>query len=152
PRHRGAVVRGDRAGARHSGRDGAVAHQPRPVDAEAQTLSAATERDCTMKCAAARRLFGAYWDDETTQAEREWLEAHFAACPGCRAEYEGLARTLEWTGSLPRIEPAADLAERTLVRARRASPATERLSAGGGPGVPATEAEAPTLLVRALVT
>ena len=29
-----------------------------------------------MKCGQARRLFGAYWDDEITQAEREWLEAH----------------------------------------------------------------------------
>ena len=105
-----------------------------------------------MKCAAARRLFGAYWDDETTQAEREWLEAHFAACPACRAEYEGLARTLEWTGSLPRIEPAADLAERTLVRARRASPATDRISAGGVQWVPATAAAALLLIVGTLVS
>ena len=27
-----------------------------------------------MKHHEAQRLFGAYWDDETTQAEREWLE------------------------------------------------------------------------------
>ena len=30
-----------------------------------------------MKCSKARRWFGAYWDDEITQAERELLEAHF---------------------------------------------------------------------------
>ncbi len=38
-----------------------------------------------MNCDRARRLFGAAWDDELTQAEREWLDAHFAACAGCRA-------------------------------------------------------------------
>ena len=27
-----------------------------------------------MNCDDARRLFGAYWDDELTLAEREWLE------------------------------------------------------------------------------
>ena len=105
-----------------------------------------------MRCAAARRLFGAYWDDETTQAEREWLEAHFAACPTCRAEYEALVRTLEWTGSLPRIEPAPDLAERTLVRARRASPATDKVPAGGIQWVPVTAAGALLLVLATLVS
>ena len=27
-----------------------------------------------MSCKRARNLFAAYWDDEATQAEREWLE------------------------------------------------------------------------------
>ena len=30
------------------------------------------------RCDQARRLFGAYWDDEVTQAEREWLESHLS--------------------------------------------------------------------------
>ena len=55
-------------------------------------------------CNQARKMFGAYWDDETTQAEREWLETHFTACAKCRAEYDHLARTLEMAGSLPRID------------------------------------------------
>ena len=57
-----------------------------------------------MKCGHARRLFGAYWDDEITQAEREWLEAHFASCATCRGEYGELARTVDLLGELPRVE------------------------------------------------
>ena len=80
-----------------------------------------------MKCTEARRHFGAYWDDELTQAEREWLEAHFAACDACRAEYEALAQTLEAVSSLPRVEVTPGLAGRALARARRASPTPDRL-------------------------
>ena len=32
-----------------------------------------------MNCTHARKLFATFWDDETTQAEREWLESHFTA-------------------------------------------------------------------------
>jgi anti-sigma factor RsiW len=91
-----------------------------------------------MKCTHARRLFPAFWDDETTQAEREWLEAHFAACPDCRREYESYARTLELVGSLPRIEPSPDLAERALARARRAETAPDRLPVSQPQWVPIT--------------
>ena len=56
------------------------------------------------RCDQARRLFGAFWDDEVTQAEREWLDTHFTACPGCRTEYDQFARTVETIGSLPRTE------------------------------------------------
>jgi anti-sigma factor RsiW len=80
-----------------------------------------------MRCRQAKRLYGSYWDDEITQAEREWLEAHFAACAPCRAEYETFARSLELLGTLPRIEPSPDLAERALARARRASTAPDRI-------------------------
>ena len=57
-----------------------------------------------MNCGDARRLFGAYWDDEITLAERDWLESHFASCAGCRSEYETWARAIELVGSLPRAE------------------------------------------------
>jgi anti-sigma factor RsiW len=83
-----------------------------------------------MKCNHARKLFAAFWDDETTQAEREWLESHFSTCAKCRGEYEAYARTLELLGSLPRIEAAPDLAERALARARRAETAPDRLPVG----------------------
>lgn len=73
-------------------------------------------------CGKARGLFGAYWDDETTRAEREWLDAHFTACAGCRAEYEALARTLSAVAALPREDAAPDLAARSLAAARRAAP------------------------------
>jgi hypothetical protein len=67
-------------------------------------------------------MFGSYWDDETTRGEREWLDAHFAGCAGCRAEYESLARTLAAVASLPRAEAAPDLAQRALAAARRSEP------------------------------
>jgi len=80
------------------------------------------------RCDQARRLFGAYWDDEVTQAEREWLESHLAGCPACRQQYEQFARTLETAGSLPRIDVAADLPERALVAARRATTVPDRIA------------------------
>lgn len=81
------------------------------------------------RCDQARRLFGAYWDDEVTQAEREWLESHLAGCPGCRQQYEQFARTLETVGSLPRTDTATDLPERALVAARRAAAIPDRIAA-----------------------
>ncbi len=77
------------------------------------------------RCARARDLFGPYWDDETTRAEREWLDAHFATCAHCRADYEELARTLAAVATLPREEAAPDLAARALAAARQASPARD---------------------------
>ena len=81
------------------------------------------------RCDQAGRLFGAYWDDEVTQAEREWLEAHLAGCPACRQQYEKLARTLETVGSLPRADVAADLPDRALAAARRATAVPDRIAA-----------------------
>jgi len=98
------------------------------------------------RCDQARRLFGAYWDDEVTQAEREWLEAHFTACPACRREYELLARTLEVVGSLPRAELAQDLPERALAAARRAAAVPDRIAVA-----PATPRWVPVTAVAALL-
>ena len=78
-------------------------------------------------CSKARRWFGAYWDDEITQAEREWLEGHLADCEACRVEYDELAHALESVASLPRQEAALDFVERTLARARRAAPVSDHL-------------------------
>jgi len=82
-----------------------------------------------MNCRQAQNLFGAYWDDELTQAEREWLEAHFAACAACRTAYEDLGRTLELVGGFPRADVAPDFAERALARARRAAAEPDRVPA-----------------------
>jgi len=89
-----------------------------------------------MRCDRARRLFGACWDDELTLAERECLEAHFASCESCRAEYDGLSRALELAGGLPRIEASADLVERVLARTRRASAAPDRVGEAAGRTAP----------------
>ena len=91
-----------------------------------------------MNCSQSRSLFGAYWDDELTQAEREWLEAHFAACDTCRGEYERFARTLELVGGLPRVESAPDLPERVLARVRRSAPVRDRLPVGAPAWIPVT--------------
>jgi hypothetical protein len=104
-----------------------------------------------MNCTHARRLFAAFWDDETTQAEREWLEGHFASCPTCRREYEQYARTLEVLGSLPRIEAAPDLAERALQRARRAETAPDRLPQLRPQWVPITAGVAAAVLLTLTV-
>jgi anti-sigma factor RsiW len=73
-----------------------------------------------MRCDRIRGLFGAYWDDEITQAEREWVESHFAACTPCRDEYESFSRSIELVSSLPREEASPDLVERVMARVRRA--------------------------------
>lgn len=80
-----------------------------------------------MNCGHARSLFGSYWDDEITVAERDWLESHFTSCERCRLEYEAFARSIELVSSLPRVEVQQGLAERALQRARRATPAPDRL-------------------------
>ena len=104
-----------------------------------------------MNCRQARRLFGPYWDDETTQAEREWLESHLGSCATCRQAYEDFTRSLELVGSLPRIEPAPDLVERVLSRARRATPVPDRYPALARPWVPVTAAVVVLLLAVPLV-
>ena len=104
-----------------------------------------------MKCGHARRLFGAYWDDETTQAEREWLESHLASCSPCRHEYEKFSRAIELVSSLPRVEPAPDLLERVMSRRRRAAPAPDRFPAPTPRWVPITAAAALLGLAASLV-
>ncbi|MBI1799384.1 MAG: zf-HC2 domain-containing protein [Candidatus Eisenbacteria bacterium] len=105
-----------------------------------------------MRCDRVRGLFGACWDDEITQAEREGIDAHFASCETCRAEYETYSRTLELIGSLPRAEASPDLAERVMARARRAAPVADRLPVRRVTWVPVTAAAAlAALLVAAIV-
>lgn len=104
-----------------------------------------------MNCAGARRLFGAYWDDEITLAERDWLESHFTSCDGCRLEYEQFARSIELVGSLPRVEVSPDMAERALARARRATVAADRLPQGTPRWIPIT-ATAALLAIAATMT
>jgi len=105
-----------------------------------------------MKCAQVRELFGAYWDDEITQAERESLESHFSTCAACREEYEQYSRTLELLGSLPREEASPDLLERVLARTRRATPATDRLPVRGIVWKPLTAAAAVVVLAMATLS
>jgi anti-sigma factor RsiW len=78
-------------------------------------------------CREARILFDAYWDDEASQAEREWLESHWTACARCRREYDERARVLEQLAALPRVEAPADFVERAVLRARRASVEPDRV-------------------------
>lgn len=103
-----------------------------------------------MNCHAARHLFGGYWDDELTRAERERLEAHFMACPACRVSYEDLTRTLDALGSLPRPDVSVEFADRVLARTRLALPAPEETRSRSARLVPVTAA-AGMLAVLAVV-
>ncbi len=68
-------------------------------------------------------LFSAYVDGELADDARRAVEAHVAACPGCRAELDGLRRVASRLRSLERAAPPPVLAEqvarRVAVAARR---------------------------------
>ena len=106
-----------------------------------------------MICDRARRLFGACWDDELTQAERDGLEGHLASCPRCRTEYDEFSRALELTASLPRAEASADFMDRVLARSHRATTAPDFVRESGVRWVPvaAVAAAAGAALVVAVV-
>ena len=104
-----------------------------------------------MKCAQARKLFGACWDDEITQAEREWLDSHLNTCDSCRVEYDEFAQSIDLVASLPRVEAAPGLVERALASARRVAPAADRLPETNRQWVPVTAGAAAAVLVFTLV-
>ena len=78
-------------------------------------------------CHTAEGLFGAYWDDEATAAEREWLESHFKTCQQCHAEYERFALTLGAVSELPRLEARPDFTQRVMAAARAATPVADSI-------------------------
>jgi anti-sigma factor RsiW len=104
-----------------------------------------------MICDRARRLFGACWDDELTQAERDGFESHLASCPRCRTAYDEFSRALELMASLPRIEASADLMDRVLARSRRTPTAPDILRESGARWVPVALTAAGAALVVAAV-
>ena len=104
-----------------------------------------------MNCRQAKNLFSAYWDDEITQGEREWLESHFSSCAVCRREYEQLARTLEAVSDLPRVEVSSGFAERALAAAKRRSPAADRMPVTVRRWVPVTATAVLLAIVAAMV-
>jgi len=104
-----------------------------------------------MICNRARQLFGACWDDELTQAEREGLEGHLASCPSCRAEYDAFSRALELTASLPRVEASADFVDRVLARSRRATIAPDFVPEAARRWAPAAVAAVGAVLVVAVM-
>ena len=105
-----------------------------------------------MNCGHARGLFSAYWDDEITQAEREWLESHFASCEGCRSAYESFSRPIEALASLPRVEAEPGFSDRVLARVRHVGSAPDRLPRPVTPvWVPVTAAAALMLLAGTYV-
>jgi anti-sigma factor RsiW len=104
-----------------------------------------------MNCRLARNLFGAYWDDELTQAEREWLESHFTSCSECRREYEDFSRTVDLVGQMPRVEVAPDFADNVLAQARRRSPSADRIPVAVPRWIPITAAAALVAVLGAMV-
>ncbi len=104
-------------------------------------------------CHQAGGLFGAYWDGETTVAEREWLESHFKSCTACHEGYEQFAATLVAVSELPRHEPRPDFTQRVLVAAREASAVADRIRVVPGRAVRwAPLAAAAALLLVAAVS
>ncbi len=102
-------------------------------------------------CTRAHDLFGAFWDDEITRAERDWLEGHFRDCASCRAEYDTYSRALGLVQELPRAEAAPDLAERALAEAKRRAPEPDRIFVRETPRwAPVAAAAAVLLAVLAL--
>ena len=61
-------------------------------------------------------LFSAYVDGELAAEERRAVEDHLAACPGCRAELDGLRRVASRLRSLERSAPPPLLADRVARR------------------------------------
>jgi hypothetical protein len=104
-----------------------------------------------MNCGRVRGLFGAYWDDEITQAEREWMDAHFTSCTACREQYDEFAHTLELVATLPREEATAGFVDRVVTRARRASEVPDRLPNPNPRWVPVAAGVALGVLVLAAV-
>jgi anti-sigma factor RsiW len=104
-----------------------------------------------MNCDRARRLFGACWDDELTQAERDGLEGHLGSCPRCRAEYDEFSLALEVTASLPRIEASAGFMDRVVARARRSTAAPDIVGTTGVRWVPIAAAAAAVLVVAVVL-
>jgi predicted anti-sigma-YlaC factor YlaD len=76
-----------------------------------------------MKCSKCKRLVSAYLDRELGEAVAREVEAHLAACTGCRAEADAIRRTLNLLEDWQPIEPRLGLdalRERLKQRARPA--------------------------------
>lgn len=69
-------------------------------------------------------LLSAYLDRELPAREAVRVEDHLAACPGCRADLDGLARVVGALGRLERTAPPSTLAQHVARRValERASP------------------------------
>jgi hypothetical protein len=61
-------------------------------------------------------LLSAYVDGELAAEERRAVEDHLAACPGCRAELDGMRRVASRLRSLERAAPPPLLADRVARR------------------------------------
>jgi anti-sigma factor RsiW len=59
-------------------------------------------------------------DGELGPEERAGLEAHLAACPACRRDYEALTRALAAFEAAPRLEPSPTFAAGVMRRVRLA--------------------------------
>jgi hypothetical protein len=67
-----------------------------------------------MTCDHARAMFSELADQAVPDAERAACEAHLAACPDCRREWETLQRMLALLRGMPRLRAPAGFAARVL--------------------------------------
>jgi len=79
-----------------------------------------------MSCERIEDLLVAFADGELAPAERVTVEAHLAACPGCRGLLDALASAAPAFASFPEVEPGPELRRRLLaIPSRR--PAVRRV-------------------------
>jgi hypothetical protein len=98
-----------------------------------------------MSCDAIRDLLSAFLDGEADASERRLVEEHLSACAACRAELEGLRRTVAGVKGLPKLAAPPELARRiaeALPAATVEGDSSPR-PAGSPPAAPGTWAPMP---------
>jgi len=74
-----------------------------------------------MKCNKTRKLLSRYVDGELPPRDREAVERHVEACPGCRRELEGLRADADLLSSAAGPAPSDWLVTRTMAEVRQES-------------------------------
>lgn len=77
-----------------------------------------------MKCRTARSLFSLRLDDGLSFAEQRELADHLEACPGCKAEFLGVERTVGLLRGLPEVQAPEGFVQDVLRAARGLRPTT----------------------------
>src|SRR3989441_7310868 len=108
----GPVLRGDRRHARADARHRALAPAPGAPGAQREAGEVPA-----MTCDHARAMFSELTDRALPDAERAACEAHLAACPDCRREWETFQRMLALLHGMPRLRAPAGFADRVLAAA-----------------------------------
>ncbi len=83
-----------------------------------------------MECQKAFRLLNAFLEGDLKGAQARRMEKHLASCSACRAELEGLKRSLALLEGLPSLVPPPGLASRVMARVLQPERALARAGSG----------------------